>query len=257
MKHLTRYAAIGALSVLALGGCRAPAPGNDAATMELKIYDVPAAQTAKLAEALGNALGKSASVTMPSPGKLLVYAPEPAQHSIVKALGTLTKSASAEGAPIQLDVRFWVIDGEPGAGDNDPELKPLASSLAPLRQNMGPLHFRLNQLASLTGTSNEPSSLTTADNPYERKFQFRITATEGDTARLHLSYADNGGHGLGTLDTNIDATFGQYIVLAQAPGGCPKNFGIPTLIGGTASPCPDKPALRLLVVRVNRLPAKA
>lgn len=257
MKHLIRYAAIGALSMLALGGCQAASTGNDAASMELKIYDVPAEQTGKLAEALGNALGKTANVTMPSPGKLLVYAPEPAQHSIDKALEALAKSAPAEGAPIQLDVRFWVVDGEPGAGDDDPALKNLASSLASLRQNMGPLHFRLNQLASLIGTSNELSSLTTADNSYERKFQFRITATKGDTARLHLNYVDNGGYGLGALDTDIDTTFGQYIVLAQAPGGCPRNFGIPMSPGNTASPCPDKPLLRLLVLRVDRLPAKA
>jgi hypothetical protein len=70
--------------------------------------------------------------------------------------------------------------------------------------------------------------------------------------RLELSYEDTGGAGLRKLHTEIEAGFGQYLVLAQAPGACPATPG------GTSSPtnCSGKPALRLLVVRVDRLAAK-
>jgi hypothetical protein len=148
-------------------------------------------------------------------------------------------------------MHFWVIDGEAGSGSNDPALKPLAGSLDSLRRTAGPMHFRLDQAASLVGADGENSSLTTADGPYTRQFHFRVGAIDGDTARLYLIYQDNGGHGLGKLDTHIDATFGQYIVLAQAPGACAQ----PSANTGAAS-CPDKPAVRLLVVRVDRLSAK-
>lgn len=255
MKHLIRCAAIGAIALLTMAGCHAPAQSGEQGAdspMELKVYDVPAAQSEQLRHALTAAMTTKASVSVAAPGRLLVYAPQATQASIGEAITELGKAETKQVAPMQVDVHFWVIDGQSGAGDDDPALKGLAGSLASLRQTMGPLHFRLDQAAALVGTSNGHGSLVTADGPYPRSFYFQVAAIDGDTARLQLSYEDNGGHGLGKLDTHIDATFGQYIVLAQAPGACPQPS-----TNTTMATCTDKPAVRLLVVRVDRLPAKA
>lgn len=268
MKHLIRYAAIGAIAVLTLAGCGAhgsstnPAGADKTAVdLTLKLYTVPVDRTKSIQTAVGEALqglsaimsgGARATVITAGPGKLLVYAPHDAQASIGEVIESLGKATAKQEAPIQVGVHFWVIDGQSGAGDDDPALKNLSGSLASLRQTMGPMHFHLDQAAALVGTSSEDDSLVTADGPYKRSFYFHVGTINGDTARLQLSYEDVAGHGLGKLDTHIDATFGQYIVLAQAPGACPQPS-----TNTTMATCTDKPSIRLLVVQVDRLPAKA
>jgi len=256
MKNAFRLVAGTALLVLGatLAACHTQGSSDKTAAkpMELKLYDVPAAQSDNLLQALTMAMVNKVSVSQAAPGKVLVYAPSDAQASIGKAIAALAKAPMQKAAPVQVSVHFWVIDGSAGNGEDDPALKQLVGSLASLQRTMGPLHFRLDQAAALVGTSSENGSLTTADGPYKRSFYFHIGAIEGDTARLQLIYQDEAGHGLGKLDTHIDATFGQYIVLAQAPGVCAQ----PSTDTSVAT-CPNKPAVRLLVVRVDRLPAKA
>lgn len=257
MKHAFRLIAGTALVVLGvtLGGCRtSDSSGQAAQAMELKMYNVPVAQSEDLRSALTQAMAHKASVSQAAPGQLLVYAPRAAQASIGEAIEALGKAVPKQAPAMQVGVHFWVIDGQPGAGADDPVLKNLAGSLSSLQQSMGPLHFHLDQTATLVGVSNQTGGMTTADGPYQRVFDFRVGAVSGDTARLQLGYQDTGNRGLGKLHTEIDATFGQYLVLAMAPGACPTgaNGGVPA-----STTCPDKPALRLLVVRVDRLPAKA
>ncbi|MDO1527590.1 hypothetical protein QMK61_01990 [Fulvimonas sp. R45] len=266
MNHLIRYAAMGMLSALALGGCHTSdvAPGMSGRAspdLTLEIYSVPADRTQAIEDALDKALGgidaklfggARASITAAGPGKLLVYAPRDAQASIGKVIDTLG-AATKQAAPIQVGVHFWVIDGEPGSGDDDPMLKQLAGNLDPLRQVSGPMHFRLDQAATLVGTSGEDGSLDTGNKEApERAFSFRIGAVSNETARLQLNYLDTGAHGLNKLHTFIDATFGQYIVLAQAPGPCRQPATDTTPAG-----CANGSAMRLLVVRVDRLHDKA
>jgi hypothetical protein len=256
MKHAFRLVAGTTLLALgaALGGCHAPDPSGKAAEpMELKMYSVPAAQSENLRNALTLAMANKASVSQSGPGLLLVYAPRDAQASIGTAIKALGEATPKQAPPVQVSVHFWVVDGEPGAGEDDPALKDLAGSLASLRQTMGPLHFHLDQAATSVGISNASVDLTTADGPYQRAFDFRVGAVDGNTARLQLGYQDAGNRGLGKLHTEIDATFGQYLVLASAPGACRTgpNGDVPN-----STTCPDKPALRLLVVRADRLPAK-
>lgn len=249
MRLQIRCAAIGAMALLMLAGCSASASHGEQ-TAELKIYDVPPQQGVQISVALMGmgAQGGNVRATLLSPGKLLVSAPASTQDSVSEVLRTLAKITPVAIAPVQVDVHFWVIDAESGAGNDDPALKDLAGSLASLRKATGPMHFHLDQAASLVGTSNDTGNLVTADGPYTRNFSFRVNAVNGDTSKLTLSYEDNGGHGLRKLDTQIDAIFGQYIVLAQAPGACPQAS-----TDTTAATCPDKPAMRLLVVRVDRL----
>ena len=270
MKLQIRCAAIGATAVIALAGCQGRGHEVDEATnakkvpnLTLQAYSVPADRSQSIENSIDSALGgidvklfggARASITSAGPGKLLVYAPRDAQASIGNVIETLAKTIAPQTAPLQVGVHFWVIDGQPGAGADDPALKNLAGSLASLQQSLGPLHFHLDQAATLVGVSNQTGSMTTADGSYRRVFDFLVGTVNGDTARLQLGYQDTGNRGLGKLHTEIDATFGQYLVLAMAPGACPTESS-----GGIPAPttCRDKPALRLLVVRVDRLPAKA
>jgi hypothetical protein len=254
MKQGFRFAAVSTV-LLVLGACQAPADGTaDSATspMELKIYAVPAAQTAQLAGALGNALGKKANVTMPVPGKLLVYAPQQAQGSIGEALASLGQDASAADDTAQVNLRFWVVDGHPGAGADDVALKPLSAAFDSLRRTLGPMHFQLEQAAASVATTGHGGVIvTTTPAGYPRTFDFRVGPAAAGGVELTLDYQDAGPAGLRRFNTEVGARFGDYLVLAQAPGGaCPV-----VLTSGkqTASCSPDTSAMRLLIVRLDRL----
>lgn len=237
--------------VLALVACRAPASGQaNSASMELKIYAVPATETARLADALGSALGKKANVTAPLPGKLLVYAPRDAQASIASALDALDKTASAQPATTQVNLRFWIVDAKSGPGTDDDALAPLTATLNSLRRATGPMHFQLEQSAAAMAASGHSGRLvTTASNGYPRSFGFDVRSATNDGITLSLDYQDAGPGGLRQFSTLVSARFGQYLVLAQAPEACPvaPSSGKPS-----ASSCPDQPVLQLLVVSVDR-----
>lgn len=221
--------------------------------MELKIYAVPVEQTNALTQSLMDALGKAANITTPAPGKLLVYAPEDAQASIGEAISSLGKSAAAKPVAARVDLHFWIVDAQAGPGSDDVALKPLASSLEGVRKSMGPLHFQLNQAAAAMTSAGPPGVIKTAtDNGYSRDFRFKVIATHDNTIHLSLSYDDRGQTGLAELDTQIDISSGHYVVLAQAPGACAA-----AMPGVTAPPCPQKPALRLLIVRADILSPQA
>lgn len=236
--------------VVVLVACRAPASGQaNGASMELKIYPVPATETARLADALGNALGEKAKVTAPLPGKLLVYAPREAQASIASALDGLDKTASAQPATTQVNLRFWIVDAEVGPGADDEALAPLATTLDSLRRAAGPMHFQLEQSASAMVASGHGGRLvTTASSGYLRNFGFDVRAATNDRITLSLDYQDAGPSGLRQFGTLVNARFGQYLVLAQAPGACP----VAPSSRKSSTSCPDQPALQLLVVRVDR-----
>lgn len=255
MKHAFLIVATAAL--LALAGCRGPERehgGQAAAPMELKIYDVPAAQTEKLAGALGNALGGGASITMPAPGKLLAYAPHDTQASIGQAIESLGAEGSAAAPAVsQVDLHFWIIDAGSGDGADDASLKPLATTLDAVRKTVGPMHFRLVQSMSAMASIGHPGNLlAAAEGGYLRGIDFQINAVAGDTLDLSVSYNDVGETSLAKFKTEISAQSGHYVVLAQAPGACER-----ALPGMAAPTCVQKPALRLFVVRADRLPSHA
>lgn len=255
MKHTIQWIA-GATLLLALSACGSPSDHQatqGSAPMELKIYTVPPSQTGTLSVSLASAFQKMATITVPAPGKLLVYAPRDAQSSIGDAITSLGKSVASEPAAAQVDLHIWIVDAVAGPGSDDAALKPLDTALESVRKSMGPLHFQLDQAVSaITSVGPDGSIKTATDGGYPRSFGFQVTATHGNTIQLALSYDDNGQSGLSQLDTHIGINSGQYVVLAQAPGACAA-----ALPGKTAPPCPQKPALRLLIVRADRLPAQA
>jgi hypothetical protein len=248
MKHPIRSIA-GLALLMMLASCHAPTGANPTtAAMELKIHSVPADQTGKLAEALGNVMGGKAAVTSTAPGELLVYAPHDAQLSIGTAIATLAKSSAAP-APQQVNLHFWIVDAETGSGSDDDNLKPLSTTLDGMRQSMGPLHFHLDQaVAAMTSSGHEGSIVTAIEGGYSRSFDFQVNGVSGNKINLGLGYEDNGHAGLAKFKGRLDLESGHYVILAQAPGSC-----APALPGKSAPACPQEPALRLLIVRADRL----
>lgn len=240
--------------VFALAACRGPAGAHGSGngpSMEMKVYAVPASQTGRLAMALAGALGSRASVTDPAPGKLLVYAPRDAQASIADALESLSKAPASDATPTQVNLRFWVVDAQTGAGTDDPALKPLSATLDTLRQTMGPLHFRLAQEAASLAASNQSGTIATSTATGPRSFGFAVGAAEAQGVPLSLNYEDPGRSGLRQLKTEVSARFGEYLVLGQGPGVCAAPF-VDTG-PAPADTCAEKPALRLLIIRVDRI----
>lgn len=255
MKQLLRL--IAGTVLLALTACHAPDSASSkqgTASMELKVYTVPPAQTGQLTGALRSALGSKASVTSPTPGKLLVYAAPDAQASIAKAISAIEPSSTTPSSVTQVELHFWVVDGESGAGADDAALKPLASALDGLRKSMGPLHFTLDQVVSArTSAGSDGTRIeSTTDGGYPRGFDFTVRGIDGEALDLQLVYDDHGQRGLAKFKSEVHLRSGQYVVLAQGPGSC-----APALPGKSAPPCPNRPALRLLVVRADILPPQA
>ncbi len=254
MKPTLRIIA-GVAVLFALTACNVPADksaGQTQALMTLKIYAVPPEQTGRLAQSLGLALGSNASITSPAPGKLLVYAPHDAQASIAEAINSLGKSTEPGQAPAQVNLHFWLVDAQTGPGSDDAALAPMASALGSVRKSVGPLHFQLDQAVTAMVSVGQNGSIKTATNGGYRSFGFRVISGHANTIDLMLSYDDQGQGGLAQFETQLDVTSGHYIVLAQAPGACAQ-----ALVGKATPACPQKPALRLLVVRADRLPPNA
>ena len=255
MKQILRL--IAGTAVLALAACHAPdnaQPKQSAASMELKVYAVSPAQTSQLALALNSSTGGKATVTSPAPGKLLVYAASETQTSIGKAIASLGQLSATPSPATQVELHFWVVDGESGAGADDAALKPLAPALDSVRQNMGPLHFSLDQAVSArTSTDGHDSSIVAAPaGGYASDFDFAVKGVDGDMLDLWLGYVDYGDRGLSKFKSEVNLRSGHYVVLAQGPGACAR-----ALPGESAPPCPTRPALRLLIVRADILPPQA
>lgn len=242
-------------ALLGLTACHAPAadPAGASAAMQLQIYPVPPAQTGRLAEALGNALGGKASVTVPAPGTLLVYAPRDTQTSIGAALNRLSQatpapSADGQATVPQVALHFWVVDAQAGTGADDPALRSLSATFESLRKQFGALHFQLDQTATAAVAGNRHGRITIASpQGFQRTFNFELGAAAPSGVELSLDYQDTGPGGLRQLSTEVGARYGDYVVLAQAPDPCAGASATP------ASACVGGAALRLLIVRVDRL----
>jgi hypothetical protein len=208
--------------------------------------------------------GTRASITAAGPGKLLVYAPRDAQSSIGSVIDTLSSSPQTPAAPVQpvapvqVDVHFWIVDGTAGEGQDDPALQALAPTLAALRKTAGPLRFQMDQVAAAVATpSDDESTIVIAKGSLPQTFNFRLGHLTEQGANLWLDYEDHGPSGLEKLKTQVETPFGQYIVLARAPGTCPASSAGLTNGQTIPSSCADKSAMRLLIVRVDRLAPKA
>lgn len=254
MKVAARWFA-GCAVAIALTGCHAPADGaankSASAPMELKIYDVPPAKTDVLRAALSEVLEPDkAKVSMPAPGKLMVYAARGAQPSIEQALSVLSKSSPENQINEHLQVRFWIVDSIPGDGADDSALKELAAPLGSLRQSLGSVHFILDEQSASAVDENRDAMLSTG---HARRFNFFARPADDHDIELRIEYIDETRQGINQLKTTVSVQPGQYTVLAQAPAACPAAN--PKILS-TLYQCQSKQGLRLLVVRVDRMNPK-
>ena len=110
----------------------------------------------------------------------------------------------------------------------------------------------LEQMAASLAASNKSGTIGTTAATGPRSFGFAVGAAETNGVPLSLHYEDAGRSGLRQLKTEVGARFGEYLVLAQGPGVCSAPFG-DTTRPASADTCADKPVLRLLIVRVDRI----
>ena len=230
-------------------------PTANTSPKELKVYSVPVQQTDAIYHSLQLALGVEASISKAAPGRLLIYASRGTQASIGEAIATMEKNTpttpSDKAGDQALQVRFWVIDALPGSGSDDPALQVLAPTLVSLKQSMGALHFSLDSSVAAASSLGQHGTIQTSGAGAVGKiFAFNSKAGSNGGVQLHITYLDNAERGLAKLETDLNVPLGHYIVLAQGPGACTTG----SLPSGHAAPCDQKSTLRLLVVRVDRIP---
>lgn len=227
---------------LLLAGCHGTSDHRDAPEQrELRIYNVPAAQTESLHRALELALaGEKLSVSAPMPGKLLVYAPDAAQESIAQVVSALTKATPATPAAALL-AHFWIVDASDGSGPDDPHLDTLRQALEPLRKSLGPMRFQLDQMLTSALAYGSASQVTSFDG---KEFSVYAAPSPAGGMELEVHYSDpNKDSGMRRLAAHVTAALGETVVLAQAPLGCAGPVGVDL-------PCPVH-GLRMLVMRVD------
>lgn len=260
MKTGVRWLAIAAAGLMIAacqsGGDHASSSAG-AAPMELKLYSVPAARADAIHRSLSQALGARASVSAASTGRLLIYASRDTQASIGQAIEAMDKAAPpvASTSPANnqgLQIRFWVVDAFSGPGSDDPALKELAPAFASVTKSLGPMHFILATRAFSASSMGHAGQIQTGSPTSGQVFDFSSKPADDGHVQLHVGYYDASQGGLARLQTDLDVQPGQYVVLAQGPGAC----GSGNLTNGQPQPC-TKPALRLLVVRVDRMPPAA
>jgi hypothetical protein len=209
--------------------------------MALRIYDVPQAQTDSLRQALAMALapGAQAAVTSPTPGKLLVYAPESSQDSISSALSSLASSKKDNPVPSSLNLRFWIVDAIQGDGADDVALNVLGDVLKSWRASVGPAHFKLAEATSGSVREGGQGQIVT-----DYLFGYATSvSTSGDIAiQLQVRNMQNSSRtqGLSEFQGQLSVTPGQFVVLAQTP------------VAGETAAGSDAPMARLLIMRVDR-----
>ncbi len=253
MNAPTRWIAACATAMM-LMACHSSSGGdasNTAAAMELKVYTVPASQLSPLANGLEGAFqNDKARVSASPPDKLLIYAPRNMQTSISDAIAQLAKPSPAkDNQTDQLTFHFWLLDGEPGAGADDPTLKDLATSLSALRQSIGTMHFQLKERVSGVTTYGENSGQVVTGSGHVYDF---VVAGRGQTPAIHISYEDSARVGIGKMQANIIAQPGHYVLLAQAPVVVPQTLSLTNGQPSVSAP-QEPPSMRLLIVRVDRI----
>lgn len=269
MKPVLRVV-VGVLLGLALAGCHAPADqGKEAPAFQLKLYEVPVAQSRSIAGHLQSVLENSdylaglkshteMTVSQPFPGAVLVLAPEALQPSIGSAIKAMAQ-ASANGAhrapqSVPLRVQFWVVQAEAGAGNDTPSLRPLAATLKQIGGSLGPSHFVLEDTASaLVDAPDHPDASAGFGNMTTSRghtFQFDATAIADADAGIALDVSfttAGGGAGASTipkLKTTITLRSGEYVVLAEAPPAADSSTNR------------SETLMSMIVVRVDRLDSK-
>lgn len=268
MKTILRCLGV-ALLVVVLAGCGASRDGDSGvAAFQLRMYQVPAAQSKTIADKLDGILASpeflvgtkshtAMRATTPFPGAVLVLAPASVQPSIATAVAELAKVAGSAGpvkaaeAPesVPLRVQFWLVQAKAGVGDDAAALQPLGRTLDALRHTLGPSHFALEDAVSLQVNASTDQNATAGNGQLMsargHEFRFHARVLNGGDVALDLKYnnatRDAADRSIPELQSTVAVTPGAYAVLAQAPPA--------TMPAGT----PDATLMNLLVVRVDRV----
>ncbi len=259
---MKRYVYALVLMTFLLGGCsngNPVAPGDSAAKMELRVYQVPPEHTQDLLKALtvsfssGGIATTIGTVSSPAPGQLIVLAPASLQGSIADTLKSLrdsTKPAAPTSSPEQIRLQFWSVDALAGAGTDDPALSELKNALDETRKSLGDVHFvLLDHVSSVSGIRDGASKQwqTELDGPNhaltkQLEYWFK-TKTDGQS--LGFEYAESAGSYVTSVKTTVPMRNGQVLVLSQSPSS------LSVVDHKQTTPA----ATRLYIVRADPVPA--
>lgn len=240
---MKRHALAAVLVAAVLCGCRGGADSAEP-SLEMRVYDVPAAQTQSLERTLNNvfadAKGATGRVSSPAPGRLVVLAPAGLHDSIEASLRTLAKEqappggSAGETADQSMRLSFWTVDAVPVDGPDDSSLAPLAPALDEARKQLGIVHFELRDHVSGVSGFGQPverswPALDPQGTPgavrqlkytlrsgspkplLELSFGDQIAVTRTFNGNANVTYANTGAQ------TTTAITPGQTLVLTQNP----------------------------------------
>lgn len=242
---MKRYALAFVLAATVLAGCRGGGSDTAEPALEMRVYDVPVAQTEALERTLNNVFadgGKNVTgrVSSPAPGQLVVLAPAGLHGSIEASLRTLAKEqapqagSAARGPDTPMRLSFWTVDAVPVDGPDDSSLATLAPALDEARKQLGIVHFELRDHVSGVSGFGQPverswPALDSQGTPGAVR-QLKYTLRSGSpTPLLELSFADqipvtrtfNGASSVTFANTGARTTTavapGQTLVITQNP----------------------------------------
>lgn len=210
---------------LPLAACNRGDPGQAAgAATEVRVYEVPPAQTEALAEALNEVMdaGEDAAAighaSSRIPGQLVVRAPAAVHASVAQSLEALTR-ASPAGEETARTLRIWRVDVRPGPDEGLERMSGQEAALDALRERFPgqglvladelslavPVALGRSELSTGRGSAVSlqtlPGDLPTFDvyfqsrTPAESslaKFESRLTLPPGETLVAATLYGSEG-----------------------------------------------------------------
>ena len=155
-------------------------------------------------------------VTLGPGGQLIVAAPEEIHEGIEKMLGDI-KSATPEPPPM-IKITYWIMAGSPVEKTRWPSrLKELEPALESIVSAEGPTAFTLVEKSQIYSLSGEQGKIET------RLFWIRQTATARESQILASINLNDRGIGGGDIDTRVNLSPGQLLVLGQS--ALPESIG--------------------------------
>jgi hypothetical protein len=211
------------LAVLALCACpparteSAPTPaGAVPSNLVLRSYEVPNNGAQRMRGVLRELLwfgsdGKDANkyvgrADVGPDGRLIVLAPESVHEGVKNLVASVTANPVKEPGTVRID--YWVVAGAPGKGEAPAaNLQEVATALAEVEKNDGPMSFSLIEKLTVSSLSNERGSMDGRDTHVR---QFTNVVDDNVTADLDIERFGQ------KLSTRVRIKPGVLTVLASA-----------------------------------------
>jgi hypothetical protein len=218
--EMTRPILLLAALTLALCACRGSAPAQEEpAPAVVRVYTVAPDRADQIRSALAGVLTTSKDdgghVTALPDGHVLVLAQPRVHASIAEALKQLDAPADAHapGPMTAVRLKFWIVDADGAAGDDDAALAPIRDALAAVKDPLGAKGFALHD--AIATSANLEGEWTNARTAARTEIEYRLRPAR-DGVRATLQIKSDAGIEFHTTTT---VPFDQTVVLAQLNAG--------------------------------------